>query len=173
MKKIISVFIVAAASIILNSCTKDQVSSGCGFTKSTVVAPASERQTLQDSLTAHNIQAIEDSSGLFYSINEPGSGTGVRDLCSSIASYYTGGFFNGKIFDSTTTGNPAIFQLGQVIAGWQKGIPHVAKGGDISLYIPPSLAYGAKPLVNSRTGDTVVPANSYLVFHVQVLDIQE
>lgn len=169
MKKII---FAIATSVVLFSCAKDSASSDCGFTKSSVIAPISEQQTLQDSLTAHNIQAIEDSSGFFYSINQPGSGAEVRDLCSTIVTYYTGSFFNGNIFDSTTTGNPAIFQLGQVLAGWQKGIPHVAQGGDITLYIPPSLGYGATPRINSLTGDTIIPANSYLVFHVQVLGIQ-
>ena len=171
MKKIVF-FLVIAASIILYSCTKNSANSGCQFPTSTTVAPVSEQQALQDSLTAHNIQAMKDTSGFFYAVNQPGSGNGVTSLCSSIMVYYTGSFFNGKVFDSTATGNPAIFQLGQVIVGWRKGIPHAAKGGDITLYLPPSLAYGAKDVVNPQTGDTVVPANSYLVFHVQILDVQ-
>jgi FKBP-type peptidyl-prolyl cis-trans isomerase FkpA len=172
MKKIAFVSVIAA-SIILYSCKKDSTApSGCGYPPSTVVVPLSEQQAMQDSLTAHNIQAVRDSSGLFYSVNQPGSGNGVTDLCTSLAVYYKGSFFNGNIFDSTVNGQPAIFQLQQVIAGWQKGLQYVKKGGDITLYIPPSLAYGAKDVLNPRTGDTVIPANSYLVFHVAVIDVQ-
>lgn len=170
MKKMVS-FLVVATSIILYSCAKNTTSSGCQFTPSTTVVPTSELQALQDSLTAHNIQAMKDTSGFFYAVDQPGSGNGVTGLCSSIMVYYTGSFFNGKIFDSTATGNPAIFQLGQVIVGWQKGIPHAAKGGDITLYLPPSLAYGANVRLNPQTGDTTIPANSYLVFRVQILDV--
>lgn len=171
MKKIVSLLAVAT-SIILYSCTKDTANSSCQFSPSTVVVPTSELFALQDSLTAHSIQAMKDTAGFFYAVNQPGSGIGVTGLCSSIMVYYTGSFFNGKVFDSTATGNPAIFQLGQVIPGWQKGIPHAAKGGDITLYLPPSLAYGANVRTNSQTGDTTIPANSYLVFHVQILDVQ-
>lgn len=171
MKKIFF-FLVIAASVILYSCTKDTANSSCQFTPSTTVVPVFELQALQDSLTAHNIQAMKDTAGFFYAINQPGSSDGVTSLCSSIMVYYTGSFFNGKVFDSTATGNPAIFQLGQVIPGWQKGIPYGAKGGDITLYLPPSLAYGANVRLNPQTGDTTIPANSYLVFHVQILDVQ-
>lgn len=170
MKKITFVF-ATAASIMLYSCIKDPGPSECVYKQSSVVAPLSEQQTLQDSLTAHNIQAMKDTAGFFYAVNQPGSGNGIKGLCSSVMVNYTGSLFNGKIFDSSVAGKPAIFQLGQVIPGWQKGVPHSDKGGDIMLYIPPSLAYGPKPLVNSLTGDTVLPANSYLVFHVQILDV--
>jgi len=38
--------------------------------------------------------------------------------------YYTGRLANGKIFDSTTTGNGFKFKLGkkQVISGWDVGL---------------------------------------------------
>ena len=164
---------IIAASIFLFSCKKDTPTpQGCTFTPSTVVVPASEQQALHDSLVLYNIQAIKDTSGFFYTINEPGSGKGITDLCTTVAVYYKGGFFDGSIFDSTAIGDPAIFQLGRVIPGWQKGLPLILKGGDITLYIPPSLAYRDKPVVNPNTGDTVIPANSNLVFHVNLLDVQ-
>jgi len=163
---------LAIASLILFSCKKDTTPQGCQFTPSSIKAPASEQQDLQDSLTAHNIQATKDTSGFFYTINEPGSDKGITDLCTNIAVYYKGGFFDGTIFDSTQIGYPAIFQLGQVILGWQKGIPLIMKGGDITLYIPPSLGYGEDPKINPNTGDTVIPAHSNLIFHVNLLDVQ-
>lgn len=171
MKNITLVTIVVA-SIFLFSCKKDSTQQSCQYTPSTIVVPVSEQQALQDSLTAHNIGAMKDTAGFFYTINEPGSVSGITDLCTSIAVYYTGAFFDGKVFDSTVVGQPAIFELGQVIVGWQKGIPLIKKGGDITLYIPPSLGYGNKPVVNPNTGDTVIPANSNLIFHVNLLDVQ-
>jgi FKBP-type peptidyl-prolyl cis-trans isomerase FkpA len=168
MKKIFA--LPAIALVVFASCSKKE--NTCGFTASTVVAPVSEQQALQDSLTAHGIQATRDSVGFFYTINEPGSGPTVANLCSTVAVFYKGSFLNGKIFDSTATGIPSIFQVGQVIPGWQKAIPLIAKGGDITLYIPPSLAYGTRNVVNPNTGDTIIPANSNLVFRVALADIQ-
>jgi FKBP-type peptidyl-prolyl cis-trans isomerase FkpA len=170
--KNLALIVLILASIILYSCKKDSTPQGCQYTPSTLKAPASEQQALQDSLLAYNIDAIKDTTGFFYTINEPGSDKGITDLCTTIAVYYKGSFFDGAIFDSTTIGYPAIFQLGQVIVGWQKSIPLVKKGGDLTLYIPPSLAYGDKPVINPNTGDTVIPAHTNLVFHVNLLDIQ-
>lgn len=170
MKKF-AILSVSAALLIFSSCKKNNTNNACGYPESTLVAPIPEQQALLDSLDAHNIQATKDSSGFYYTINQPGTSPGITNLCTSIAVFYRGGFFNGTGFDSTS-GDPAIFQLGQVIVGWQKGIPHINKNGDITLYIPPSLAYGSKPVTNPNTGDTVVPANSYLVFRVTIADIQ-
>jgi peptidylprolyl isomerase len=50
----------------------------------------------------------------------------------------------GKIFDSSwSRGQPATFALGDVIPGWQQGIPGMQVGGQRLLGIPPNLAYGA------------------------------
>ncbi|HEY5369863.1 MAG TPA: FKBP-type peptidyl-prolyl cis-trans isomerase [Hanamia sp.] len=169
--KNIAIAMVVVASLFLFSCEKNSTQQGCQYTPSKIVAPMSEQIALQDSLTAHSIVAIKDTAGFFYTINQPGSVSGVNDLCTSVAVYYTGGFFNGHVFDSTTIGQPAVFQLVQVIVGWQKGIPLIKKGGDITLYIPPSLGYGNIPKLDNA-GDTVIPANSNLIFHVNLLDVQ-
>jgi len=155
--------------IVLASCSK-KVNS-CGYSASTVIAPSSEQQALHDSLTVHGIDATLDPAGFFYHITQAGSGPSATSLCSTVSVFYRGGFLNGSGFDSTSTGTPAVFQLGQVIAGWQKALPLVAKGGDITIYIPPSLAYGARP-VKDTSGNVVIPANSNLVFRVLIADVQ-
>ncbi len=158
--------------ILLASCSKKKASNSCGYTPSTIVAPVAEQTALHDSLTAHGITNVTlATSGFFYSVNQPGSGSSPTSLCSTVAVFYRGGFLNGQGFDSTSTGTPAVFQLGQVIPGWQKALPLVAKGGDITLYIPPSLAYGSTP-VKDPSGNVVIPANSNLVFHVVIADVQ-
>ena len=172
MKKLI--FLLILSSFIAFSCKKNNSSNQtCQFQPSTIIAPIAEQTALHDSLVAHEIEATMDPSGFFYKINEPGSGPTVKDLCTTVAVFYKGTFFNGKVFDSTSTGTPAIFQVGRVIPGWQKAIPLIAKGGDITLYIPPSLAYGSNNVVNPNTGDTIIRANSNLVFHVQLADLQQ
>lgn len=173
MKKLI--FLLILSSLVAFSCKKNNSSlnENCPYEPSTIVAPLLEQHALHDSLIVHGIEATMDSSGFFYTINKPGSGPTVTDLCTTVAVFYKGTFLNGEVFDSTTTGTPAIFQVGRVITGWQKAIPLIAKGGEITLYIPPSLAYGSKNVVNPNTGDTVIPANSNLVFHVQLADLQQ
>jgi len=175
MRKTLSVSVVAI--LIFASCMKKE--DTCSYTDSTAVAPASEQAALEDSLSVHGITASLHPAGFYYKINSPGSGASVANLCTPLTVEYKGTFFNGKVFDSSTAGQPVEFELGRVIVGWQKGVPLVNSGGDITLYIPPSLAYGSKPLTDSygnpilnSEGTPLIPGNSYLVFNVHVVNIQ-
>lgn len=168
MRKLLTASVIAI--LILGGCIKKD--NKCNYSDSTIIVPDTEKQTLQDSLTAHGITAAVHASGFFYKINSQGSGQSVSNLCSTVSVEYKGEFFNGKIFDSTATGNIANFQLGRVIPGWQKGVPLVSKGGNITLYIPPSLAYGANPVKDNQTGVVIIPGNSYLVYKILIVDIQ-
>ena len=79
--------------------------------------------------------------------------------------HYTGWLVNGKKFDSSVDrGSPATFGLNQVIKGWTEGLSSMKVGGKRILVIPPELGYG------SRDGGTI-PANSTLIFEVELLDI--
>lgn len=96
----------------IESCKKNKDNS-CSYPVSNVIAPLSEQQALQDSLTQHGIKATMAPSGYFYNITQPGSGPSATSLCSTVAVFYKGSFLNGQGFDSTASGQPAIFQLGQ------------------------------------------------------------
>jgi peptidylprolyl isomerase len=75
-------------------------------------------------------------------------------------------FKGGKEFDASWKRNePFSFPLGkgQVIAGWDQGVPGMKVGGRRELVIPASLAYGAK-----GSGSTI-PPNAPLVFVVDLL----
>lgn len=167
IKKMFSGLLIA--SIVFASCVKN---NKCSYTASSVTAPAAEVQALKDSLDSHSISGVtQNPSGFSYKIINAGSGTFVSNLCSNVSVSYTGTYFNGTTFDSTAAGQLATFQLGQVIVGWQKGMPLISKGGEIMLYIPPSLAYGSNP-VTDNAGHVLIPGNSYLVFDVHLVDIQ-
>lgn len=72
--------------------------------------------------------------------------------------------FKGKTFDTGTV----TFKLGsgQVITGWDQGIPGMKVGGKRTLIIPASLAYGT-----AGTGGGLIPANAALVFDVELKSV--
>jgi len=99
-------------------------------------------------------------------------GTGAAAAAGdSVTVNYVGALTNGTVFDaSANRGNEGFtFNLGagQVIKGWDQGIVGMKVGGKRTLVIPASLAYGSQAV-----GD-VIPANSDLVFQVELLKVQK
>ena len=157
------------ASVLIAGCLKSDTK--CPFNDSKAIAPAIEIDSIKNFLQDSGIVASQHPSGYFYKITTAGTGTGIANLCSSITVTYKGSYFSGQEFSATTAGNPATFKLGQVIIGWQKGLPLISKGGDITLFIPPTLGYGPDP-TRDNYGNILIPGNSYLIFDVHISDIQ-
>lgn len=96
-----------------------------------------------------------------------GTGDVVKDT-SSVTAHYTGALVkDGTIFQSSKdTGQPFTSKLSGLIKGWQQGIPGMKAGGTRRLIIPADLAYGAQ----AQQG---IPANSPLVFDIELLSVQQ
>ncbi len=102
-------------------------------------------------------------------------GTGTDAAAGNVITVnYTGWLYDptktdgkGLQFDSSVGGTPLAFTLGfgQVISGWDQGLPGMKVGGLRRLVIPPSLAYGAV-----RNGP--IPPNATLVFDVDLVGVQ-
>lgn len=87
---------------------------------------------------------------------------------------YTGTLEKGTKFDSSLDrGVPIEFTLGvgQVIKGWDQGIVGMKIGEKKRLTIPAELAYGAQAIPDAR-GGILIPANSTLIFDVELVDIK-
>jgi FKBP-type peptidyl-prolyl cis-trans isomerase FkpA len=107
-------------------------------------------------------------SGLRYRDDQPGTGAEApRGKLVSV--HYTGWLLDGRKFDSSRDrGEPFEFVVGagQVIRGWDEGVEGMQTGGKRTLVIPPELGYGA------RSVGGVIPANSTLVFEVELLGVR-
>ncbi len=147
---------------LFTGCSKSD--NKCNYPDSVITAPANEVQAINNYLAADSIIALQHPSGFFYKITSQGSGQSIVNLCSNVTIRYTGKLTDGTVFDKTAPGNTATFILGDLIIGWQKGLPLISKGGTITLYIPPSLGYGS-----SANGN--IPGNSILIFDVELVDI--
>jgi FKBP-type peptidyl-prolyl cis-trans isomerase len=103
------------------------------------------------------------ASGLQYEILEAGSGP-HPDPTSRVTVHYRGTLLDGTEFDSSYgRGEPAIFGLDHVIAGWREALPLMPEGAKWKLFVPPDLAYG------ERGAGPRIPPNATLVFEVELV----
>jgi FKBP-type peptidyl-prolyl cis-trans isomerase len=111
---------------------------------------------------------VKTESGLQYWDIKVGTGD-VAQKGHHVSVHYTGWLTTGKKFDSSVdAGKPFDFRLGNgdVIKGWDEGVAGMKVGGKRQLRIPPALAYGAAGY------PPVIPANSTLIFDVQLMGVQ-
>jgi FKBP-type peptidyl-prolyl cis-trans isomerase FkpA len=111
------------------------------------------------------------TTGLKYVEGEPGTGP-TLDWCSMASVHYTGYLLDGAEFDSSRGQAPLTFMPGfhPVITGFTQGVIGMRPGGTRRLIIPPELGYGPEPQLNLN-GEVVVPANSTLVFDVELVEV--
>jgi FKBP-type peptidyl-prolyl cis-trans isomerase FkpA len=165
MKKIF--LSIVLLGILFSSCEK---ATTCSYTETTTVATAAEVTAVEAYLSSAAItNATKHPSGFYYVITTAGTGS-TASLCSQVEVFYTGKLTNGTVFDKTTT-QSAIFTLGQLIPGWQKGLPLIKAGGSVKLIIPPSLGYGSND-VKDNFGKVIIPGNSVLVFDMQLVSVR-
>lgn len=146
---------------VLISCKKS--GDDCNYTASTVVVPTSEMTSLQTWVNANHPTATLHPGGFYYELTAAGTGTVTPEICSNVRVKYAGYLTSGAKFDEETVG--VTFALGQLIPGWQRGLPLIKAGGSINLFLPPSLGYGS-------TAVGSIPANSILIFTIQLMDVQ-
>ncbi|MBQ5875039.1 MAG: FKBP-type peptidyl-prolyl cis-trans isomerase, partial [Alistipes sp.] len=105
-------------------------------------------------------------SGLLYRINRKGDES-LKPLATDIVNVdYEGTLRDGSVFDSSyQRGEPIEFSLSGVIKGWTEGLQLIGKGGEIILWIPADLAYGAR-------GAGSIGPNEALRFKVELHDIK-
>jgi len=101
-------------------------------------------------------------SGL-YVVTENAGGDEKPAVSQQVTIFYKGYLMDGTVFDGTGE-TPATFGLGQLIPGWQEGIPYFGKGGKGKLIIPPYLGYG------ERGSPPKIPGNAIIVFDIEVVD---
>ncbi len=105
------------------------------------------------------------ASGLQYSILSDAEGP-KPSATDSVTVHYRGTLLNGTEFDSSySRGEPATFQLNQVIPGWTEGVQLMSEGAKFKFVIPYQLAYGER-----GAGASIGPYQT-LIFEVELVKI--
>ncbi|MBR9729379.1 FKBP-type peptidyl-prolyl cis-trans isomerase [Shewanella intestini] len=127
-------------------------------------AIADGKKFLEDNKAKAGVTTTD--SGLQYEVLKAGEGEkpAAED---TVEVQYRGTLIDGTEFDSSyKRGEPAKFPLNRVIPGWTEGVQLMSVGAKYKFVIPANLAYGERD-----TG--TIPANSTLVFEVELLSIEK
>jgi FKBP-type peptidyl-prolyl cis-trans isomerase FklB len=104
-------------------------------------------------------------SGLQYQVLKEGNGK-KPSAKDSVKCHYEGFLIDGTVFDSSIQrGEPAVFGLQQVIAGWTEGLQLMQEGAKYRFFIPYRLAYGEGGAGSS------IPPFAALVFDVELIEV--
>ncbi len=135
------------------------------------MSKAQEEQSKKDKMkndaymanNAKQTGVITTKSGLQYIVLNEGNGAKPA-ATDKVKVNYVGRLTNGNVFDKTEGRGPAEFELNKVIPGWTEGIQLMSVGSKYRFIIPPELGYGSRPV-------STIPANSILIFDVDLLDV--
>ena len=96
-----------------------------------------------------------------------GNGAEAKDGATVTVHYVGVSYSTGKQFDASwDRGEPFSFQLpGNVITGWNEGVPGMKVGGRRKLIIPPDKAYGPE-----GRPPTIKP-NETLIFVIDLIEV--
>ena len=153
--KFMSVVLIVVSVVVMAAC------GGGSDTKT------EQDETVTSTVTIPEDGVITTESGLQYIEIEEGEGLKVKpgDL---VEVHYTGTLEDGTKFDSSLDrGEPFEFivGVGQVIEGWEQGLPGMKVGGKRKLTIPSSMGYG------EMGSPPTIPGNAGLIFEIELIEI--
>ncbi len=138
---------------------------GC-LTSETVGDPDLTKVTYAPALGVDIAASTRLTGGLYVRDLVVGNGA-LADIGKAVFVYYTGWLSDGTKFDERLAPASAFgfsLGLGQVIQGWDRGVPGMKVGGIRQLIIPPSLGYG-------QIGSGTIPGGAVLVFRVELVSV--
>jgi FKBP-type peptidyl-prolyl cis-trans isomerase FkpA len=158
----IGTFLAILGVSMITACGKG---SSTGFIGCTDEPVSADSAVLLNYASGNGITPVKDTSGLYYQMISQGSGA-TPNANSTLYVSYEGILMSGAVFDSTTNSAKTGYPLGQLIRGWQLGLPKIQVGGRIKLLIPSHLAYGC------AGQPPIVPGDSPLYFDITLVNIQ-
>jgi len=111
---------------------------------------------------AQRLCTARTPSGLGYTLLRPGTGAKPTADATVLVNYIGYLTATGAVFDQAMQ---TPIPVGGVIPGFSEGLQLLTKGGIARLCIPASMGYGAQAAGS-------IPANSDLVFQVELLDFR-
>lgn len=127
------------------------------------VAKVEGEKYLAENAKKEGVVTLE--SGLQYKVIKEGNGKKPK-ATDKVKCHYEGFLIDGTVFDSSVQrGEPAVFPLNQVIAGWTEGLQLMQEGAKYRFFIPYLLGYG------EGGAGASIPPYAALIFDVELIEV--
>ncbi len=121
---------------------------------------AENEQEILGYISDNNLVAQKSQSGLYYVIDELGTGSHPT-ITSNVTLSYRGYLTDGSVFDQN---DEATFDMQQLISGFAEGVTYFKEGGNGILLIPSRLAYG-------NDGIAAIPGGAVIIFDIGLISV--
>ena len=108
-----------------------------------------------------NPKITELESGLQYEILVQGNGE-IPKITDEVEVEYEGYLLDSQVFDSTKDVGAQVFNIQEMIPGWQEILTKMQEGSRWKVYIPPHLAYG------ENGASPMIQPNATLIFIIEL-----
>jgi len=185
MNRILLIVLLFAAGC-LTACQK---SEEYGSVQYKAQAKADD-DTLARFIETHGLSGIakhvqnNDTIGVYYIVINQGLGPTLYNNATQITVGDTGKLITGAMITNLSLAEPVFYRtdsihpsysFGDMILGWQLGIPEVNAGGEVRLLIPSRYAYGHYAQKDLVGGDSTLrrglPPNAILDFTIRLYDV--
>ena len=122
---------------------------------------AQNEADIQAYISANNLNPEQTITGLYYIIDNPGSGDSPT-FNSTVTVAYRGYFLNGITFDQAAN---ATFPVAGVIPGFAEAVQLLKPGGSGTFILPSRLGYG-------NSGTSSIPGGSMIVFDIELISFE-
>lgn len=144
------------------------------YAKETELEKDREIKTIENYMAKAGMKGKKTASGAYVILETPGDTSLMADAGTTASIKYKGYLFNGNVFDTnldSSKGHTDPISVtvgeGQVIKGWDEGLPYFGKGAKGKILIPAMLAYGPRAM------GADIPAFSNLIFDIEIVDVKE
>ena len=125
---------------------------------------AAQQEYLENFKKEKGVKELDN--GTLIKLSRPGKGKNPK-ADSTVKVHYTGTLIDGTKFDSSRDRGQAFqTRLDAVIPCWTKAVQQLKPGARATVVCPPDTAYGSRPV-------GPIPANSVLVFDVELVELAE
>ena len=152
-----------AQTIVQEFFRKQEEKANAAMAEKGKKAKAEGEQYLAENAAKEGVVTLP--SGLQYKVLKEGNGQKPK-ATDKVKGHYEGFLIDGTEFDSSVQrGEPAVFPLNQVIAGWTEGLQLMQEGAKYRFFIPYQLGYG------ERGAGASIPPFATLVFDVELIAV--